>query len=207
MIFFYGRRIIKVRKYHDYELTCENCKSHHQIFHVYQEYYHFMFIPFFPSGVKAVRCSCADCKDSFNQEKKNEYLSKSKTPFYLYSGIILIVGLIIFGVIMNNYTQNQKSEYVNDPKIGDVYLIKEYRNDSAIYYYVKIKDIKSDTIEMLHNALEYYGHISRMDKSDYFVKDDIVFALKSELKQFLEDEIIKSVERDYSSDSRFNIEK
>ena len=206
MIIF-GIRKIRIKKYNDYSIKCENCGKHHQRFYVYQQYFHVMFIPFFPTGIQTIRCSCAGCNDSFNQEKKNDYLSLTKTPIYLYTGGLLIAGLIIFAVFGNIKNQKLKKEYVNNPMIGDVYRIRFDENNTSSYSFLKIADIKSDTVDLLHGALQYLGFITSMNDSDYFVKDDVIRLLKSDLINYLDNGLINSVEREYDINSRFNIEK
>ena len=207
MIFIYGRRKVRIKKYDDYHIKCDNCNSYEQRFSVYQEYFHIFFIPIFPLGVKTVQSVCLKCNDTFNGEKKNHYLSITKTPIYLYTGIILFVGLITTLVIANINTQKQKAEYVANPKINDVYLIREDVNKSTIYYFLKIKNIDVDTVELLHNYLQYNRFISSMNDSDYFVNNEIYKVSKSDLKNFLENGLINAVKRDYDKSSRFMIEK
>lgn len=203
----FGRRTIRIKKHNDYNLKCENCGKHHQRFYVYQQYFHVMFIPFFPTSIKTISCSCGECNDTFNQEKKRDYLSMTKTPIYLYSGVLLIAGLIIFVVIGNLQNRKLKKEYVNNPMIGDVYQIHHDENNVPSYYFFKIDNIKSDTIDLLHGALQYTGFISTLNDSDYFVKNDVFRLLKSDLINYLDSGFIISIERDYGINSRFNTEK
>lgn len=118
MIFIYGKRKIRIKKYDDYHVKCENCDSYEQRFSVFQEYFHIFFIPIFPLGVKTIKSVCLKCNDTFNGEKKKHYLSITRTPLYLYTGVILFIGLIITLVIANITTQKQKAEYVANPKIN-----------------------------------------------------------------------------------------
>lgn len=207
MIFICGRRKIRIKKYDDHHVKCDHCNSYEQRFLIYQEYFHIFFIPIFPSGAKTIRSVCGRCNDTFNDEKMNYYLSITRTPIYLYSGIILFVGLIITLIIANINTQNKKAEYVADPKMNDVYLIREDEDKSTIYYFLKIKNIDADTVELLHSSLQYNHFVSTMNDSDFFVNDEISKASKSDLKKYLADGIINAVERDYDSSSRFMIEK
>jgi len=210
MIFIYGRRNIRIKKYDDYHIKCDNCNNYGQRFSVYQEYFHLFFIPIFPSSIKTIKSVCLNCNDNdaFDQEKSNHYLSLTRTPIYLFTGIILFVGLIIALVIGNINTQKQKAEYIADPKINDVYLIREDNEDkSRTYYFLKIKNIDVDTVELLHSYFQYNRFVYKMDDSDYFVSDEVYKVLKSDLKDYLESGIINAVERDYKESSRFTIEK
>lgn len=203
----YGRRKIRIKKYDDYQIKCENCNGFDHRFSIYQEYFHVFFIPIFPSSIKTIKCVCLKCNDTFNQTKKEHYLSITRTPVFLYSGVILLIGLITAGLIGNIYTQSQKSELVKKPKIGDVYQIRENAGNLPTYYFVKIKNIHLDTVELFHGNLVYNRFVSFMNDSDYFVKSDIYKVFKSDLKIYLDSGLIISVERDYKKDSRFSIEK
>ncbi len=199
----YGRQKIRIKKYDDYEIKCDHCKSYDQRFYVYQEYFHLMFIPIFPSSAKTIKCKCVNCNDAFNQVKKDHYLSITKTPFYLYSGVILFFALIFFGVTFGYYAKMQTNKFVKNPMIGDVYRMVKQEGNSKFYFFIKIKGIHEDTLELMHNNLEYSRFISEMNDSDYFVKDDSYKILKHDLVKGQ----INSVERDYNVNSRFRIEK
>jgi len=207
MFFIYGRKTIRIKRYNDPLVKCEQCGHDEQVFSVYQEYFHLFYIPFFPSSTKTVRCVCPKCEDRFNEKKKNHYLSITRTPLYLYTGVILIAAFVIFLVINNIRTQKQKAEYVDNPAVGDVYLIRQEEKASRNYYYLKIFDIKEDTIELYHSALQYNRFVIKMDDSDYFVKDDTIRILKTDLKTLLEEGTINSVNRNYDKESQFRIEK
>lgn len=197
---------MRIKRYDDYQIICEKCGRNHQKFYIYQQYFHVMFIPFFPMFMRTVRCKCAYCNDTFNFMKKNEYLTKTKKPFYLYAGCLLIAGVFLI-VIANLNNQKQKREYVSNPKIGDVYRISQFEKNTTTYYFLKIKGIKSDTVDFLHGALQYNGFVDSMTDSDYFVKDDVRRMLKSDLITYLDSGFINSVERDYDMNSRFGIVK
>lgn len=207
MIFFYGIRSIRIKKYEDSHIKCDNCNCYGQEFSVYQKYFNLFFVPLFPVGSKTIKSICPKCNDAFNEEKKNHYLSITRTPIYLYIGVILFVGLIIAIVFGNVNTQKQKAAYVADPKINDVYLIRQDEDKSTIYYYLKIKNIDLDTVELLHSYLQYNRYPSTMNDSDYFVNDEVHKVSKSDLIDYLEIGMINSVERDYNQSSRFFIEK
>ena len=194
MIFF-GRRQIRIKKYIDDTIKCKTCSNYSQLFAVHQEYFHVMFVPFFPSSLPVINCICTECGDPYNSDKNKDYLEKTKTPFWMYSGLILVG---IFAVWMINTNLKNKSErktYLHHPQIGDVYKINEEASNETIYYFLKINRISGDTMHMLHSALEYHGFVSEMDKTDSFVEEFEVPILKSKLKQYLDSGMISSIVR------------
>ncbi len=100
IIFGTGR--MRIKKYDDYTIVCENCGESAQLFSVYQQYFHVFFIPFFPSGVKSISCACIKCNDMFNQKRHSHYLSITRTPLYMYTGAVLFSLLIISPFIIGN---------------------------------------------------------------------------------------------------------
>jgi hypothetical protein len=206
MLYIYGRKRVKIKQYDDYLVGCENCKQLGIRYIVYQEYYHLFFIPIYPSPLKTIKSFCLKCND-YNEKKSNYYLSKSKTPFYFYTGLIFLFSFILLIIFTIITTNRQEKNYVNNPKQGDVYTIKQENYNSATYYFMKVNNVKLDTIELIHNAYSYSTIPAVMDALDYFVKHDYTKILKSDIKKKYEEGIINSVDREYASNSRFNIEK
>ena len=198
---------MRIKKYDDYHIKCDKCNDFGQRFSVYQDYFHLFFIPLFPLGKKTIQSVCLKCNDRFNEEKKNYYLSITRTPIYLYTGLILFALMIISIVIGNANTQKQKAAFVANPMINDVYQIREGEGKSRTYYFLKVKNIDSDTLELLHSYFEYYSYISSMSDSDYFVTDEFFRVAKSEIKDYLDKGMLNAVERNYDKSSRFTIEK
>jgi hypothetical protein len=192
-----GRTKIKVEEYDDPTIKCEECGHYGQRFFIYQEYFHVFFIPFFPTKIKVVKCSCLKCNDTFNEEKKKYYSSITRTPIYLYTGLFLLLAFIISVVFYGIQNDKKEKEYVNNPEIGDIYLIHDQIDNSSVFYFVKIINIKSDTVEVLHGALQYDKYLSKMFATDYFVENDEIQLLKKDLKDFLASGKINRVIRNY----------
>ncbi|MDH6533991.1 zinc-ribbon domain-containing protein [Parabacteroides sp. 52] len=207
MILFYGIRKVRIKKYDDFHIKCENCNDYGQEISVYQKYFHVFFIPIFPFGTKTIRSLCLKCNDTFNDKKINHYLSITKTPVYLYTGIILLLTLITTMVVANINAQKQKAEYVANPQTNDVYLIRQDDEKSTIYYFFKVKNVNIDSVVLLHSYLQYDHFVSAMNDSDYFVRDDTFMILKSDLKKYLDSGMINAVERGYDKSNRFAIER
>ena len=205
MLLIYGRRTARIRRYTDNQQACKSCKSFDLDVKVFRDYYHLFFIPAVAVGEKTVRIRCKNCTEPFNMAAtQKHYEDITRTPFYLYTLAILLVGILSFLVIANIYTQKEKTKFVENPSIGDVYQVRKNENNSTSYYFLKVTSIKGDTVVVYHNNLVYTGFVIKLNDEDYFVKDDELIFSKNELKQMLERAEINSVERGYGDEEGFN---
>ena len=205
--FFYGLRTVKIKKYDDHQVQCENCHCYSVRYVVYQKYFHYLYIPIYPINDKTIKTVCLECGYGFNQEKSNYYINKTRTPFFLYSGIILVIGFVLSIFVVSSIYEKIDDSYIKNPKVGDVYRIRDDSNKQTIYYFEKLIQINSDTLLMLHSSLQYNSFITEMNDTDYFVKNDCHKLLKSELISHQDSGHINSVIRTYDIKSRFRIEK
>jgi hypothetical protein len=97
-----------------------------------------------------------------------------------------------------------RAEYVANPKVGDIYTISEPRNDGTAYYFLRIAEIKGDTVMAIHSSLEYNYFVNYMVGDDHFVKDDTSLYVRKRLQSMLENGEIYMVKRDYGKSSGFN---
>lgn len=204
MLLLYGRRTARIKKYTDNEQSCKSCGVFDLDIKVYRDYYHLFFIPFFPVGDKTVKIRCNNCGQPIRSETlQNHYENISSTPIYLYALPILFAGLIAILINANINTQKEKSAFVENPKVGDVYTIRKDDNNSTSYFFLKLIEVRGDTIVAYHNNLEYHGFVTELNNDDFFVKDEELYFTKSELKQMLENMEINSVERKYGDEKGF----
>jgi hypothetical protein len=204
MIFIYGRKKAKIKKTTDHIGACTTCNSIGLEFEIFRDYYHLFWIPLFPVGDKESKVYCITCgkPNNFNQRAKH-FESISRTPVYLYSGLLLFFTLIITLVIGNINTQKEKALFVSDPKVGDVYAIRKDVSDSTYYYFLRVARIQSDTVIVYPNAFQYFRYVNRLNDQDYFVTQEF-FYTKKELKELLEKGEINGVDRDYDDSYGFN---
>jgi hypothetical protein len=205
MLLIYGNRTGRIKKYTDNGQYCPNCKSFDLDIKVFRRYFHFFFIPFFPTSAKTSAIKCNSCGRPVRSDSiQTEYEKRTRTPFYLYSGSILFGSLVLLIVIANQYTQKEKARFVDQPKVGDVYLIRNEENGARVYYFLRLSEIKGDTVYAYHSNLQYSQFISKLSYEDFFVKDEELVFTKKELKDMLDKAEINSVERDYGNEEGFN---
>ena len=103
MFFIAGRRSKIIGTYEDENTPCEDCNSNSLVYFIYQEYYHLFWLPVIPTRkFGGIYCeSCEKSKVDVINKKVGEYEEKTKTPIYMYSGAVIIGGIIIFGIILN----------------------------------------------------------------------------------------------------------
>ena len=205
MLLIFGRRTIRIKKYTENQHYCKSCNSFDLKVNVYKEYFHILFIPFFPIGNKTTKIICNNCGEPYRVEAvQKDYASRTRNPIYLYSGLILIAGLISLIVNANIRTQKEKALYVDNPKVGDVYGIRNNENDSTSYYFLRVTQINGDTVFAYHNKLVYSGFVYKFNDNDYFVREEELVFTKKELKELLDKGQINSVERNYGNYTGFN---
>src|SRR5690606_22262055 len=152
MLVIFGRRKLRVKKYTDSQAFCPECKSLGLNINVYKEYFHIFFIPFFPNGVKSTSISCRNCNSPIRFDSlQNQYENSTKTPIYLYSGLIVSFCLILLFININIKTQEEKKEFVENPQLGDVYLVRKDINSSIEYYFLRVSKINGDSIFAYHS--------------------------------------------------------
>ena len=208
MLFIYGTRGYKIRKIPAQNVICNVCGNPFHDVYVYREVFHLFFIPLIPLATRYVENVCTNCNyrsDSYN----NEYLSRARTSpifYWLFFAIPLIVAFLI---VLNFRTQKEKAIFVQDPKIKDVYLIRDDTKGAKKYYFFKVVNVREDSgsVEVIHSAYQYNSFTTKMDNKDYFVKDDVLRFSKNDLSRMLKEGYINSVERDYGAESRFHAEK
>ncbi|MEP7255310.1 MAG: hypothetical protein ABI666_06010 [Ferruginibacter sp.] len=199
----YGTKTGRVKKYSDHHQPCKSCKAFDMEIRVYQDYYHFLFIPFFAKPGKTASMRCNNCGEPvLTRAILQEYETKTKTAFYLFSGLILIGALVILVSVINVIGQKEKEKLVADPHVGDVYTITNPK--IASYYFLRLSKIKADTILAWKNNYMYYNRASMSEKDDYFDSSNTIILTKKSIRQMMDNNEIYSVDRGYDDSRGFN---
>ncbi len=205
MLFIWGIRFARIRRFVDKDHICYPCKAYDREIRVYRRYFHFIFIPVFPIGANQVEMRCRNCGDKTRVESiVKQVESDTKTPFYLFSAIILFVLIMGAWFYWNNNNKKHTAEYVARPAIGDVYTISEEKATGKTYYFLKIVGVEGDSVTALHSDLEYYSLVNGLAFDDYFVKADTSVYTKKKLREMLENDEITTVRRNYGNREDFS---
>jgi hypothetical protein len=205
MLIYHGTKTARIKKFTDNQQHCPKCKAFDLSIEIFSDYYHAYFIPIIPVGDKTVKIRCKSCEEPYRSEKlERKYANSISAPFYLYSLVILCIGLICVFAINHLNNQKKHRQYIDKPKINDVYLIKNSRRNFSSYYFYKIVAINKDSFSILHSRYEYLESPSNMSEKDYFIKADTLRFSKNEIRNMSDSAIINSIQRDFDEATGFN---
>ncbi len=132
------------------------------------------------------------------------YAKIKKFHFLLPAGILLLAISAVLSGIFKIDKRHKKKEYLDNPQTGDVYLVKEKKNKETSYYFLKVAELWEDSIIVYHSSLEYSSAVKVLDKEEYFELDEQLIFTKNQLQQMFEQDELRKVEKDYSSNESFN---
>jgi hypothetical protein len=205
MFFIKGTRKARIKVYHSYHRQCENCKDFDLTIGVYHDYFHIFFVPIAATGFKSCVIYCSSCGGRIRSDSlSREYESKTRVPFYLYSGL-LVVGLVALTLLAGmGWGAYERSRYISDPKVGDVYLMKAAQGNLDGYRFVRVSRLSEDSVIRIENDMLYLFSTSSLSVEDYFDPDQQLVFSKSHLKQLYKEDKIENVYGDYGNSSGFN---
>jgi hypothetical protein len=205
MLFLKGTRKARIKTYQHHDRQCENCKDFDLTVKVYKDYFHAYFMPIVPTGVKTTVIKCNSCGSLIRFDSlSKECESKAKIPFYLYSGVIIAALFVLSMFAVSVWGQHERSTYISNPKIGDVYLVKGEEHGLNGYNFVRLKRIDGDSVIGCNNHILYLSYASSFSPEDYFDTNEEVGYTKSQLKQLFEKGTIETVYRDFDEATGFN---
>lgn len=96
MFIIFGEKKLLVKYCYDTVAQCEHCQAIELSFAIWRSYIHFFFIPFCPVYENEVEVLCLKCGEPNNAHpRKSHWRAVVRTPFYLYSWLILIGAFIV----------------------------------------------------------------------------------------------------------------
>jgi len=102
MFFIFGEKRALVKYHSDNVASCSHCNSLGLSFAVFKNYFHFFYVPFFAVDEKEVEVLCLKCKEYDNRNARaDHYRQITRTPLYLYTGVILILGVIVVRLLFD----------------------------------------------------------------------------------------------------------
>ena len=215
IIYGWNTKGIKNAPYPHYE--CPNCQtkdSTHLFF--FGHYAHIFWIPLFPYK-KSAASKCQQC--GYEQELKHmaadaktqvSALKKSlKYPWYMFAGLMLIA--VFAGIVAFSSAQDAQATeaYYANPMVGDVYTV--YHADEPTIYkwgFLKIDSVTTDSLYLVANILGYNKKSSSLSHDDSYEQDKFMFSAaaysRDTVSQMIANDVIRDVDRGYSSGHSFN---
>ncbi|MGN6419455.1 MAG: hypothetical protein ACTHMC_18290 [Pseudobacter sp.] len=123
------------------------------------------------------------------------------------TGTLVVSALIIYGIIASVIAGGRQQAYINQPKVGDVYLLTDTDSSKKFYYFLKAHAIQNDTVYMYKNAGSYTRAVTSMDLKDFFMNTMEFGISKETLKEWHEKDELLEVFRDYGSGKGFDREQ
>jgi len=169
---------------------------------VFQKYAHIFWIPFFPTGKTGVT-SCSHCKQVLQKKEFDTSLSenyetlkvKTKTPAWTFSGLVILILLIGWGIVQSNQHDARNAKIILAPQKGDIYEIKSGFTQYTLY---KVDSVAGDTVYLLTSQYEtskLSGLREIKNKGDEAYNEDVLPLLKSDLKTMLDKGEIADIDR------------
>lgn len=179
--------------------SCENTGT--TTLHLFGKYATLFWIPMFPMG-KKVASECSHCKavlekkempTDFNLPIQN-LKDQSKTPIWNWIGLVLVVGLITWGVFQSKKHDGDVITYIESPAAKDLYDVKL---DNGSYTTFKVTHVENDSIYFRMNDYEISrsSKLYKIDKEENY-SDDIYSMHKTKLKELFDAGEIKDISRD-----------
>ncbi|MEM1407515.1 MAG: hypothetical protein AAGG59_12120 [Bacteroidota bacterium] len=124
-----------------------------------------------------------------------------KTPFYLFSGLILIALAVGYFTYAGGKSKELERSYLEAPVVGDIYKNINNDEESAYKYYLwKVAIVEGDSIFVSPNSFGYDGLPGALEPEDGFY--DVFFGIhKSELLEMYDSGEIRKVVRYYDGES------
>lgn len=205
MLFIVGTKSYNLKNGQIENFNCPKCSKHTILdYSLYKRYTYITLIPLFPVD-KVVYTSCSACDEIIEFNDLSEDLKLKigsikkdtifKTPFWMYSGIIILIGFAIFGTYSFIKAKDNSKIYLNNLKQGDVCSVKV----DDFYSTIRIDKVTKDSVFGTSNDFQAYlpydtdeidkpknytNSKVKYSKKDLFVLYDIdkIYSIKRERK-------------------------
>lgn len=199
---FYGTNSSRLKHGQLPNVQCPNCENQTSMtYTVFGKYAYIYWIPIFPTG-KVNVLECNHCKRTYKLKELPQHIqSKFETekhsgvPILHFSGLFIILVGLAFLVYIGSKDNEQDLEFINAPKVGDVYSFKsEY---SGNYTTMKVTAVTDDSLGIVINDYEIDKkyRTSQIDKEANYTTEAYGYS-KQEIKDLFEDGTIYEVDRD-----------
>lgn len=209
IIYGWNTKNIKQAPLEGYE--CTQCAQKQSVIAIFAHYVHVFWIPFFPykksAYIVCTNCQVETTEDVLDSEKKTlvkQLKSAVPIPKYMFAGLMLLV--IGIGALMysNNRDKSNELTYLENPQIGDVYVLKNMEStDEYNHYLLKVNDVVDDSLWVSFTSYSYNGVVTQLEPEDGFY--DIMYPMhKDGVKAYKASGELKKVIRNYTTSAGFD---
>jgi hypothetical protein len=211
VIYGWDTKAIKRAPMPEYE--CPHCQQKQSELVIRAYYAHIFWIPLFPYK-KTATLICRNCNHQLEEKAitsgTNVSIKQLKAavpvPKYLFAGLALIVAGIGFLIYQNGENATRRSAYLQDPKVGDVYLMKTKEDTSKYnHYLMKVREINDDSLYVSFSSYNYNGRVTALDPNDGFF--NVIYSIhKNSIVEYHDTGELLEVMREYSPAAGFDRE-
>jgi len=139
-------------------LTCSHCGRKGLVVITMQTFLNVFWIPTFPmrksSSVVCSNCRTVSRPDAYRLDECHINRSQ-KTPWWGFSGLVLIAALLGGAAIFSVYESEQTNTYLQDLHKGDLIIVKGRINDRTAYSYLKVQDVQGETLSVYESKYAF----------------------------------------------------
>lgn len=202
MIILYGWESDRIKCERIENAKCPHCQSQGSfIGYLNGRYFHIFYLPIFPYK-KTTEFKCQNCGDTYEGKSlarlfPDEYFKFRRNagfPLFHFAGIFLVAGITIWIIISQKMDSKREIKYLQNPKIGDVYV---YETPNEAYSTFKIVGFNSDTLIFLQNEYEIKNssQVREINKETYYSTEKYLI-VKDTLTALYKEGKIKNILRD-----------
>lgn len=202
MIFF-GTKSKSIKKGILTRIHCDYCDEESDMEYDFQQkYFHLYFIPFFPLSKKISVC-CENCFTLFEgkhiSNSINIKLNRVKdqypiqTPIWAFSGIILLTIVSCWAIWQSDRHHVQESNYIKNPKKGDIYYIEsQLKKYTTVYSTLKVDKVDEQNVYFTFNdtSVSKYTKIFSILEDKRYTNRKGIYTRKKVEDLFKKDSII-----------------
>ncbi len=196
------------------QAVCASCGNAGINTYTAHRYFHIYWIPFLP--FKRQLCTeCQHCKEAHvGKEIPSEYLSVAGTdagagrpPWYLFSGLVLLIALGIYGQQANQRDKQETASFLNAPQVNDLYIVTAEdvfgeKPEKGKYTVLLVQAVNGEKLDFVP-ARYLYSTVSKAEKDirngsaregEYFANSVLGFD-KTAIGKFHADNAIRKIIR------------
>lgn len=188
MIIF-GRSAVLLKSKESVHTVCPSCETKGSlVYSIYSRHAHVFWIPLFPAG-KTGGAICRHCQleiesKEMPEDLKREYddfNSEVRAPIWQFAGLAIIAAFIIYINVSRQQDAKIELQYINSPKVGDIY---QYKIENGRYSSFKIEKVFDESVEVALNDYEtdQIGGLKEIDQEENYLDLIYIFSIE-ELKE------------------------